>query len=204
MNGNVTQIFVADDAAEPMESLSTIEAVAGQGLRGDRYFNGSGTYGPHIACEVTLIESEAIGDIQSQFDIDLTDGRHRRNIVMEGVPSYELLARRFRIGAAVLEGRKPRPPCAHVERVADEEGVEAALAEKRGGICASVIESGPISVGDPVELIGEDGSRDERLKTRVETVQRLLERAQNTGSPRAIDDYIDAAREMTERIEAEL
>ena len=65
-----------------------------------------------------------------------------------------LLGHRFRVGAAVFEGTRPRPPCAHLEELAGEEGVARALREERGGICADVIESGPVAVGDEASDLG--------------------------------------------------
>jgi len=102
---------------------------------------------------VTLVASEAIGGIRSAYGIDFTDGRHRRNVVTRGADVHELLETQFRIGEAVLQGTRPRPPCAHVEQVAEENGVARSLTDGRGGICADVVESGPITVGDGIEVI---------------------------------------------------
>jgi len=40
--GNVVSLYVASNAAVPMESTQEVKAVAGQGLEGDRYFDGTG------------------------------------------------------------------------------------------------------------------------------------------------------------------
>lgn len=151
----VEQLFIAREDSAPMESLESIEAVKG-GLSGDRYQTGKGYYSPYDVCEVTFIESEAIDEIGDEFDIDLTDGRHRRNIVTRGVEVHDLLGATFRVGDATFRGTRPRPPCAHVEQVADEEGVARALKNKRGGVCASVEEEGTIELGDGVEVLEPD------------------------------------------------
>ena len=136
-----------------MESVESIHAVAG-GLEGDRYLTGEGYYSPFDVCEVTFVEHEALLGIRESTGIDLTDGRHRRNVVTEGVDVHDLLDARFRVGEAVFEGTRPRPPCAHVEDVADEEGVTRALAGGRGGICADVVEPGEFGVGDELAVLG--------------------------------------------------
>lgn len=138
-----------------MESRERIEAVEG-GLKGDRYCTGKGYYSPFDVCEVTLIEGEAIDEIVDEFDIDLSDGRHRRNVVTHGVAVHDLLGATFRVGEAVLRGTRPRPPCAHVEQVAGEKGVARALKNKRGGVCATVVDPGSIEVGDEIEVLEPD------------------------------------------------
>lgn len=155
MNGTVEQLFTAREDSAPMESVESVEALDG-GLEGDRYRTGEGYYSPFDVCEVTLIEAEAIEEIGEEFDIDLTDGRHRRNIVTRGVEVHDLLGATVRIGDTVLRGTRPRPPCAHVEQVAGEKGVARALKNKRGGVCAKVVEEGTIELGDEIEVIEPD------------------------------------------------
>lgn len=156
--GRVETVFVAPEGSAPMEELDSVEAVEG-GLAGDRYQTGEGYYSPFDVCEVTFIEAEAIEEIREAFDIDLTDGRHRRNVVTRGVDLHDLLETTFRVGDAEFRGTRPRPPCAHVEEVADEEGVMRALKERRGGICADVVTEGTVHVGDEIEVV-EEAPRD--------------------------------------------
>jgi MOSC domain-containing protein YiiM len=166
----VTQLWTAPEGGEPMEPHERVEAVADGGLRGDRYFLGTGHYAPYDVCQVTLVSREALEHVREAFDIDLFDGRHRRNVVVEGVDVVELLDTRFRIGDAVFEGTRRRPPCAHVEEVAEEEGVARALREERGGICADVVESGTVCVGDDlsvVEQLDEPDALADAIRDRV-------------------------------------
>lgn len=155
MDATVEQLFIAREDSAPMESLESIEAVEG-GLEGDRYRTGKGYYSPFDVCEVTLIEAEAIEEIAEEFGIDLSDGRHRRNVVTRGVAVHDLLGATFRVGDSVLRGTRPRPPCAHVEQVAGEKGVARALKNKRGGVCASVVDPGRIELGDALEVLEPD------------------------------------------------
>jgi MOSC domain-containing protein YiiM len=156
----VTGIFVADAGSEPMRSVDGVEAVEG-GLRGDRYCEGTGHYTPFDVCEVTLIASEDIEYIDRELGPSLDAGQHRRNVVTEGVDLQELLGHRFRIGGATLKGTRPRPPCSHVEQVAEQAGVARALGDGRGGICADVLDPGPIGVGDEVTDLGSTDRTDE-------------------------------------------
>jgi len=157
----VETIFTTPEGSAPMEDVEGIEALARQGLAGDRYAEGTGYYSGLDECEVTFIEQEAIAEIREEHGIDLADGRHRRNVVTSGVSVHDLLNTEFRVGEVVFEGTRPRPPCAHVEQVAEEEGVARALKNQRGGICASVVEGGEISVGDEIEALGAISDPDE-------------------------------------------
>ena len=155
MAGHVETIFVAEADSQPMERVESIEAVDG-GLRGDRYQTGKGYYSPFDVCEVTLVAGEAIDEIRDEYGIDLTDGRHRRNVVTRDVDVHDLLGSTFRIGGATMRGTRPRPPCAHVEQVANEDGVARALKEGRGGVCAEVVEPGTVRAGDEIVVTEED------------------------------------------------
>jgi MOSC domain-containing protein YiiM len=61
-----------------------------------------------------------------------------------------LRRKRFRVGEAVLEYDRPRPPCRHVQDLS-EPGMTRAL-RGRGGICARVIEGGMIRARDAIEV----------------------------------------------------
>jgi hypothetical protein len=165
--GTVESIFVAPEDAAPMESRGSVEAVEG-GLRGDRYCTGRGYYSPYDVCQVTLIAAEGIETIRAETGIDLTDGRHRRNLVVRGGDLRELLDATFQVGGATLRGTRPRPPCAHVEQVAGESGVARALGDGRGGICADVLAPGEITVGDGIGIVeGDPRSVGRRIAERL-------------------------------------
>jgi len=167
----VTQLWTAPESGAPMERHDSIEAIADAGLAGDRYATGTGHYAPYDVCQITLVSRPALAHIRYEFDIDLFDGRHRRNVVVDGVDVTDLLDTRFRIGDAVFEGTRRRPPCAHVEEVADEESVAQALGEERGGICADVIDGGSIAVDDELEVVEQLDDPDalaDAIRDRVE------------------------------------
>ncbi|AUV81781.1 MOSC domain-containing protein [Salinigranum rubrum] len=150
--GHVEALFTAPADGEPMQSHEAVDVVDG-GIDGDRYLLGTGHYAPFDVCEVTFVSGEALDEIRETLDIDLTDGRHRRNVVTRGVDVHDLLETTFRVGNAVFRGTRPRPPCAHVERVAGEAGVARALKEGRGGVCADVVEPGTVRVGDDITVV---------------------------------------------------
>jgi MOSC domain-containing protein YiiM len=157
-DGRVEAIFTASEGSAPMDRCDRVEAVEG-GLVGDRYLTGRGFYSPYDVCQVTLVAGEALDSIREREGIDLRDGRHRRNLVTRDADLRALLEATFRVGpegrGTILRGTRPRPPCVHVEDVADEQGLASAMGRK-GGICADVLGVGTVAVDDPIEIIKED------------------------------------------------
>src|SRR5687768_16763233 len=102
MRGEVAAIHIAAGAGQPMQALSEAEAIAGEGLVGDRYRDGSGFYSAKPiesgAREITLIAEEALAAVEQETGITLLPEEHRRNITTRGVDLEALLGQRFRIG----------------------------------------------------------------------------------------------------------
>ena len=153
MRGTVESIHVAPEATAPVESRESVEAVAGKGLRGDRYFGNEGTFSDAEAGgnELTLVEGEAVAAIEREADIELAPGEHRRNLTTRGVALNHLVGERFRVGEAVCRGIRLCEPCSHLESLT-EDGVVSALTH-RGGLRADVEESGEVRVDDAVERL---------------------------------------------------
>ncbi len=147
MNGVVEEIYIAPGGSAAMERVEEVNTIEGCGIEGDRYCEGTGFWTPYgDVCEVTLIESEDLDYIQNELGISVRNGEHRRNIITSGIRLGDLRRKRFRIGEAVLEYDRPRPPCRHVQDLS-EPGMTRAL-KGRGGICARVVEAGRIRARD--------------------------------------------------------
>ena len=151
MKGVVEGIFIASKGSAAMERVEEVRTIEGCGIEGDRYCEGTGfwtRYGD--VCEVTLIESEDLDYIQNEIGISVKNGEHRRNIITRGIRLGDLRRKRFRVGEAVLEYDRPRPPCRHVQDLS-EPGMRGAL-KGRGGICARVVRGGKIRARDAIEV----------------------------------------------------
>ncbi len=152
--GTVAGIYVAPDAAEPMQERESTEAVAGRGLRGDRYFHERGVYDRNDdlpeSADVTFIEAEALAAVERDYDLELAPVETRRNVLTRGVGLNHLVDREFRVGEATFVGRRLCEPCSHMASLAGVEGAVEALVH-RGGLEANVIESGEIGVSDPIQ-----------------------------------------------------
>ena len=157
--GEVVTIHVAPKESASMHSLDAVRAIAGEGLEGDRYHDGSGTYsereGP--GRQVTLIEAEALEAIEREQGITLAPGESRRNVTTRGVPLNHLVGREFTVGDVRLRGIKLCEPCGHLQRTLGIDHLVQALAH-RAGLNAEVLTDGEIRIGDKVVPI-ETGER---------------------------------------------
>ena len=151
MSSVVENIFIAPQGGVNLQPVEEIEALAGCGLRGDRYCQRNGYWTGVDECEVTLIEAEALEEIHATTGIQVQNGEHRRNLVTRGIQLQNLSGKQFKIGDALLEFDRPRPPCGYIQSIT-ELGMTRALVG-RGGICARVIESGLIRAKDQIEIL---------------------------------------------------
>jgi MOSC domain-containing protein YiiM len=148
--GSVLSIHIALAGSAPVVSVSEIQAIAGKGLEGDRYYLKTGTYSktPGSGREVTLIEIEAIEGLRREYEIAIDAAQARRNIVTRGVGLNHLIDKEFAVGEVVLRGTRLCDPCAHLAKLTVK-GVRRGLIH-RGGLRADVVRGGIIRVGDVI------------------------------------------------------
>lgn len=159
--GTVEFVHVAPGTGGPVERRESVEAVAGRGLRGDRYFESGGTFsGGEKPRGITLFEAEVREALARDHDVHLEPGSHRRNVTTRGVALNHLVDSRFRVGEAVCAGVELCEPCDHLQGLVGIDGVLEALVH-RGGLRARIVESGEIRGGDAVET-RDDGTVESR------------------------------------------
>ena len=148
--GTVELIALSAEAGGPMKVMPTAEAVAGRGLRGDRYERGAGTFSDPDGrgYDLTLVEAEALEDLAAA-GVELAPEQARRNIVVRDIALDGLLGKRFRVGEVECFGQRRCEPCAHLERLTSA-GVLRGLVH-RGGLRADILSGGHIRPGDRVE-----------------------------------------------------
>ncbi len=138
-----------------MQSISHAYACADKGLEDDRYYSDNGFWKALEACQVTLI---SLADLKTSrhhshnpVSLNLLQGGHRRNLVIDGIKSARLRNTTFRLGSAVFKYAKPRPPCGYLDQV--EGKGHAKQLGKQSGICLQVMESGEINVNDELVIL---------------------------------------------------
>ena len=135
----VVAIHLADAKAAPPRPVDSAEAVAGKGLRGDRYFFEDGAP-PGRA--ITLVEEEHVEDV------GLDPGATRRQVTVRGVDLNALVGTRFRVGEVECFGVELCEPCKHLEGLT-RPGIIKDLVH-RAGINADLLTDGTIAVGDEI------------------------------------------------------
>jgi MOSC domain-containing protein YiiM len=150
--GEVAAIYVAPTSGAEMTPRDQVQAVAGRGIEGDRYYERIGTYSdiPEPGRQVTLVEMEAIEAVAHEYGVEITPGDARRNLVTRGFSLNDCVGREFRVGNATLIGVELCEPCAHLVSLIGKNILRAFV--HRGGIRADVVSDGTIRVGDAVEL----------------------------------------------------
>lgn len=152
MPASVVSIFIADKSSAPMQSVQSVEAVAGKGLKGDRKFrNPSHPKKDTPDREVTLIEAEAIEGVNRDYALRIDPNETRRNILTRGVALNHLVGKDFLVGGVRMRGVMLCEPCTHLEAMT-RKGVMRALIH-RGGLRAQVLEGGEIRVGDVISPV---------------------------------------------------
>ena len=149
--GAVDALVTAPTAGAAPVSREAVE-IRPDGVEGDRYRSGDGHF-QLDGCAVTLVAASALDAVREETGIGVRDGRHRRNVVVDGFGAGmdPLLDATVAVGDALLRPTRRRPPCAHLEEIAGEEGLASAL-RNRGGLCCDVIDPGGVAVGDAVRV----------------------------------------------------
>lgn len=139
----------------PMHATEAAQALAGQGLDGDRHAARQRTVPGNR--QVTLIQAEHLPVIAALAGrADISPAQLRRNLVVAGINLLALQRARFRIGEVELEGTGPCHPCSRMEAVLGFGGYAAMRGH--GGITARVLVGGWLRLGDDVRpLAGQVG-----------------------------------------------
>lgn len=146
MAGTLRSIFISEKRGEEPREVESVEAVAGKGLAGDRYFGAPDKKG--VRRHVTLIEAEALAALPRDYQLEIRAAESGRNLLTEGVALNHFVGRELKVGGAVLLGVELCEPCGYLEK-RTVPGLKAAL-RHRGGLRAAVIEGGTLAVGDAI------------------------------------------------------
>jgi MOSC domain-containing protein YiiM len=155
-SGSVEGIYIAPRRKELPSGAGSVEAVAGKGLEGDRYFADDGTFSDDPRSngrDLTLVEAEAIERLARDTGVELAPAETRRNVVTRGVALNDLVGRRFTVGEAECIGRRLCDPCSHLQKLT-QPGVLKGLVD-RGGLRADIVRGGVIRPGDRLQELGE-------------------------------------------------
>jgi len=143
--GKLTWIGLRPQRKVNMNTVEVVQAIKDLGLEGDRRCNSTAG----SARQVTLINQEHIDVVASLLGIgSINPNLLRRNLVVSGINLIALRHQRFRIGEVEFEATAHCHPCLRMEQALGKGAVGAMLGH--GGICAKIITSGTICIGDSV------------------------------------------------------
>ncbi len=131
----------APDETEVRE-VGVVDAIAGKGLDGDRYFFADGAR-PGLA--LTLIEGNVVRGA------GLEPGSTHRQVTVTGAGLNDLVGKKFRVGSVECYGVMLCEPCLHLQEMT-RPGIIKELVH-RAGLNADILTDGSISVGDEVVTI---------------------------------------------------
>lgn len=147
-SGIVVGIWIAPSAGEPARGLTSVRALAGEGLEGDRHVAGRGTFpSGRPGSALTLVDAE----VCESFEPPLEPSQHRRNVVVRGLDLNRLVGHEFRVGAVRCRGMRLCEPCTVMQRYAGRPVLRALV--HRGGLRADILHDGEIHIGDTVRAL---------------------------------------------------
>lgn len=152
ITGTVEAIYITSSAGKPMQPLWEAEAIAGQGLAGDRYLEGTGYYSNRPLAdgsrEITLIEAEELEKLERETGIHLDPSESRRNVLTRSISVNDLIGRQFRIGEITCEGIRICEPCTYLEKLTGKRVMRPLV--HKGGLRARIVFGGTVRVGDAI------------------------------------------------------
>ncbi len=139
----VAALHVAPVRKAPMVAVDHVEAEAGRGLVGDRYF---GTRHRHVSVQ----SLEELVEAGAAWGASVSASATRRNVTLDHGRVPTTPGARLVIGDVELEVVRKAAPCRVMETSVGP-GAARAMHDRGGAICR-VLTSGTIAVGDAVQL----------------------------------------------------
>ena len=145
MSGRVIALHVRTEKHGAPTPVAELAGRVDGGLEGDVHAHRS-SRGVLVIDHATL---DALG---------LAPGDLREEITIQGLPDVTNLPvdSELRVGGVTLRVNGPCEPCTHIGEllgVPDREAFRQSLLGRRGALCTVTAVSGPIRVGDPVEVL---------------------------------------------------
>jgi MOSC domain-containing protein YiiM len=155
--GKLEAIYLRPARGEPCRQVSTVLAIAGKGLEGDRA--SQKLFHNHLGSkrQITLIQAEHLSVLSSLLNKPIDAVTLRRNLVISGMNLFATKGlfkdqpMQLIIGKVILEITGPCEPCSKMEELLGQGGYNAMRGH--GGMTARVIQGGKLTVGDALSCV---------------------------------------------------
>jgi len=125
----------------PMTAATTVDCLAGRGLRGDRFLDYKPAYAGQITFFAEEIHQALLGALQPP---PRSAAAYRRNVITRGVDLNRLIGQEFTVQGVRFLGTAECKPCYWMEQAIGP-GAEAWLRD-HGGLRAKILTDGPLHV----------------------------------------------------------
>jgi MOSC domain-containing protein YiiM len=142
MSGKIVAIAIKEAHGQPLVEVEQAEVI-------DSGLNGNVAQKGHR--QVTLMSREQWSEVQSELSAEIPWTTRRANILTEGVDMTDIIGKSLKIGDIELKIECETEPCGLMEKSC--QGLLNALTpDCRGGVCARVISTGSLKIGDTVSV----------------------------------------------------
>jgi MOSC domain-containing protein YiiM len=140
--GRLERIWIKRNRLGPMDPRERASLVAGRGLAGSQNQGG--------IRQVTILVRERWDDLMRELGANLDPAARRANLLVSNLDLLDSRGRILRVGACRLRVGGETRPCDRMDEALP--GLRRALERDwSGGVFAEVLDTGDISVGDPVD-----------------------------------------------------
>jgi hypothetical protein len=122
----------------PLVECDTIECIAGQGIRGDRFLGFKENY----KGQITFFAWEVLEALRHELNLPSAHpAATRRNVITQGIDLHQLLGTEFELQGVRFAGVEECRPCYWMNNAFRDERVESWL-RGRGGLRARILTNG--------------------------------------------------------------
>jgi MOSC domain-containing protein YiiM len=143
-DARIETIWLKTGRRGPMQRVPEATLIEGVGLDGNAERGGRR--------QVTLLDADAWERATGELGIPVDPSARRANFLVRGIDLAHSVDQVLRLGSCTVRIRGETRPCGRMDEAAM--GLRERLEpEWRGGVYATVVEGGPIVVGDPVAWV---------------------------------------------------
>ena len=141
----VNEIAISQNPKGAMESVNSVEVIAGKGIVKDRHFKENNSK----ISQITLIEVENINYYYQLTGTSIPSIDFRRNIITEGIKLNDLINKVFFIGKVKVKAHDLCKPCNYLQNLLKQNNFVEELLLK-GGLRCEIITTGKICTNDKI------------------------------------------------------